>query len=896
MTPERWKRVAALFTAIAEDPTADEAEILDRLCGVGDSADRQEVERLLRANRANSGLFDRPASHLAGLPLPEQEPGDECRLDPRLGRVGDYRLLHPIGRSATSIVYLAVRDDDMFCQRVAIKLIRPEIDDPTALQRFNSERQILAGLEHPNIARLYGGGQTEDGRPYLAMEYVEGLSITDFCDRKALDLGSRLRLFLDICSAVQYAHQSLLVHRDLKPGNILVTTEGTVKLLDFGIAKALVPREGLEPRTTQTGRGPMTLSYASPEQIRGSRVTPATDVYALGVLLFELLTGSHPYRVSSNLPHEIALAKCEGRIDLPSRAFADSTRDGADLKLDKALARDSSPFELRRRLRGDLDNIVSRALHVRPERRYPSALQLAEDIRRHLANRPIHARQDHLGYRLGKFCSRNRTVVLLTCIACLLVGSLTLVVRRQADLLETSRFDTERVTEVFLERLVTSGSDPESSHPVPREALDASLTELAPRFGSNRQGLAEMLETMGWVYRRAGLTEDARWLFEQSLDERRLAGNVDGALASATLALGSLLVDIGEFETGELKLRQTITLEAESGDGETYIQAEALETLGMHRWSMGYLDEAEVLLRRSLAIKQTICPTAAWTAGGMSSLATLLLERDRPAEAEILIRAAAKLRNRFSSTHRSQPRTLEDQGVLEFAHGDLSRAEALFSEALEARRGSFGSDQREVITDLEWLARVVLLQGRSGEAVDLLRDAAAIHERLSLGAGPRFAGLLKLLGRALTEAEEIEAAESLLAEVIDLETRWYPTDHPSVAVSRLWLGKVLQARGAHLEAEKLYRLAARVLDSSPEWNFGLGLEPGFALAELYLDRARWADARAELDRVMTGARAHDLESHWRLLRAKELMRIASTEQGDESDEDLPWMVALTSSS
>ena len=770
-------------------------------------------------------------------------------------------MLRPIGRGAQSVVYLGMRDDDAFRQRVAIKLIRPEVDDPSIMRRFLAERQILAGLEHPNIARLYGGGDTGDGRPYLVMEHVEGLPITAYCDRHRLEVRSRLRLFLDVCEAVQYAHQSLLVHRDLKPGNILVTTDGKVKLLDFGIAKPLAPLDGLDPRTTHTGQRPMTPSYASPEQIRGGRITMATDVYSLGVLLHELLTGTRPYRVSSDLPHELALAICEEEARPPSTSFASS--DTRTTVGSRARRRASSRAELRRQLRGDLDTIVSRALQKEPERRYASALHLAEDIRRHLDYRPIHAKQDHLGYRLGKLYRRHRNVAAAAAIALVLVGAMGLVVRWQAGLLESSRLDTARVAEVFVERLAAVEADPESVRPVPREALDASLTEIVPRLGADRLGLADMLETMGWVYRRAGLAEDARWLFEEALEQRRIAGSGNASLATAAHALGTVLVEAGALPEGERELRRSVALHRESEAGASYALAEALEALGRHRWMMGDLEEAEALLRESLEIRLEVCDEAVWTAGGMSTLAWLYLEQQRLVEAEPLLAAATRLRKNLSPQHRAQPRSLEDRGVVAYVRGDLEGAEAHFRRALDVRKERFGSYQPEVMTDLDWLARILIARGHSAAAIDQLQEALDVADHLALGSGPASTALLKRLGQALDGAGEREAAVHLLREVIDREAAWFAPDHPSLAVSRLWLGRALQARGSLDEAGALYRRAANVLDEVPQWDFGVGIEPRVALAALDRERARIARAGYELERALGEVPSFPSAAIWR---------------------------------
>jgi serine/threonine protein kinase/tetratricopeptide (TPR) repeat protein len=343
------------------------------------------------------------------------------------GRLGPYRLIREIGHGGMGTVFLGVRDDDVFQKRVAIKVLKRGMDTDSIVRRFRHERQILASLEHPFIASLLDGGSTPDGRPYFAMEYVEGQPIVDYCDNHRLDTQARLGLFRHVCTAVQYAHQNLVIHRDIKPANVLVTADGTPKLLDFGIAKLLNPELGgqtLAP--TAPGLQLMTPEYASPEQVRGDAVTTASDVYSLGVLLYELLAGRLPYRLPSRAPADIVRIVCESEPIRPSTAITQIEADpgghspttgvggpgqqtGEGAKRERRLTVDAD--RLRRQLAGDLDNIVLKALSKEPQRRYASVDQFSEDVRRHLAGLPVLARKDTWKYRTTKFVRRNRAIV-----------------------------------------------------------------------------------------------------------------------------------------------------------------------------------------------------------------------------------------------------------------------------------------------------------------------------------------------------------------------------------------------------------------------------------------------------------------------------------------------------
>lgn len=368
-----------------------------------------EVGRLLESHARGEGMMDRPA-------LDGERDWMEPAESPLVGRrFGAYRIEREIGRGGMGAVYLAERADGAYAQRAAIKLVKRGMDTDLVLGRFHAERQILASLEHPNIARLLDGGTMPDGGPYFVMEYIAGLPLDAYAVTHRLSIDERLELFLQICAAVSYAHQHLVVHRDLKPINILVTAEGAPKLLDFGIAKVLSP-EHEEATSPATGFRLLTPKYASPEQIEGRPATTASDVYSLGVVLYELLTGRSPYRLRAHTPFEVAAAVRTTEPERPSSAATAGDAGRADRRIEGAddwvmVTRSASVKRLRRRLRGDLDTILLTALRKDPARRYPSVEQLAADLRRHLAGRPVRAQPDSFGYRAGKFLRRNRLAV-----------------------------------------------------------------------------------------------------------------------------------------------------------------------------------------------------------------------------------------------------------------------------------------------------------------------------------------------------------------------------------------------------------------------------------------------------------------------------------------------------
>ncbi len=402
MNPRPWSEVKQLLDeAIALD-RAERRSFLERACN-GDAELRRELESLLASHDdAGTGFLKNPAADLKAMTAAAPAPSREGR------RIGVYQVLEQIGSGGMGEVYSAVRADGQYTKKVAIKLVRGGYDSRFVLERFRNERQILATLDHPNIARLLDGGTTEDGVPYLVMELVEGDRIDRYCDERQLSVSDRLQLFRQVCVAVQYAHQRLVIHRDLKPSNILVTSEGVPKLLDFGIAKILDPTSAAAQTTLAR---PMTPESASPEQIRGEPITTASDVYSLGVVLYQLLTDRSPYPTDTG-SHQLARDICDTDPGKPSAVVLQSNAARSDSKVSSA--REGSAAKLHRRLSGDLDNIALMALRKEPQRRYASVEQFAEDIRRHLEGLPVIAARGSWSYRAGKFVRRHTAGVVAT--------------------------------------------------------------------------------------------------------------------------------------------------------------------------------------------------------------------------------------------------------------------------------------------------------------------------------------------------------------------------------------------------------------------------------------------------------------------------------------------------
>ncbi len=444
MTPERWQEVKELLGVALEMEPAERTPFLERTCA-HDSFLRREVERLLAVEERAGTNFLRDPAIAGSLNASVNESADAW-----IGRrVGPYKIVERIGIGGMGEVYRAFRADDQYRMQVALKVVRGGQDSGFVVNRFKNERQILASLDHPNIARLHDGGTTEDGVPYFVMELIDGQLIDQYCNHHKLSVTERLKLFVQACSAVQYAHQRLIIHRDIKPSNILVTSDGTPKLLDFGIAKLLDPEAVTgQFETTLTVIRLLTPGYASPEQIKGEPITTASDVYSLGVVLYELLTGHHPYHRPSSTPQEIADAVCEVEPEKPSvvahrMETADKHRDSQGSAAVPEIP-DRPAEKLRKRLRGDLDNIVLMALRKDPQRRYASVEQLAQDIRRHIEHLPVVARKDTVAYRTSKFIARHKVGVVVAALVTVALLSALGMTLRQARIARAERARAEQ--------------------------------------------------------------------------------------------------------------------------------------------------------------------------------------------------------------------------------------------------------------------------------------------------------------------------------------------------------------------------------------------------------------------------------------------------------------------
>ena len=846
MSRERWPEIKRVFHAALERDPGERTAFLEQACA-GDEPLRREVETLLASDAEGLPWLDGPAFEVAAEML-ASDPAERA-----VRRIGPYELIRQLGRGGMGSVYLAERADDEFQQQVAVKLLKPGMDSDDILRRFRQERQILASLDHPHVARLFDGGMAADGVPYFIMEYVEGVPIDRYCDQHGLSLGARLELFRAVCSAVRYAHRHLVVHCDLKPSNILVTAEGVPKLLDFGIAKLLgsehVPRLGA---TTAPGLQPMTPEYASPEQVRGERITTASDVYSLGVLLYRLLTGQPPYRFDSRAPRDVERAICEDEPVRPSAAAGPPARAGTLREL--------------RRLRGDLDNVVLMALRKDPARRYGSVEQLSEDLRRHLAGLPVIARPDTWSYRAAKFVRRHRVgVVAAALVALSLLGGIVTTAwqareaRAQRERARVQQLAAERVAD-FLARLLQE-ADPygRSGKAVTvREVLDEGARQIDQELGEQPEIQARMMSTIGVAYRNLGLYDQALPLLETALERRRrvfgeaapeVAESLNnlglllrdrGALAAAeTLlrealalrrarlgedapevagsldALGSLLRVQGDYAAAEPLLRQALALRRRVLGEKTLEVAESTNNLALLMRSMGDYRAAEPLYRQALALyRELLGEESPEVAISLHNLGGLLRLRGEYDAAERCVRKAVALyRELLGEDHPHVAAGLNTLAVLLKGKGDYDASERAYRDVLELQRRALGTEHPDVARSLNNLAALLAARGDDAAAEPLFVESLAMYRRLLGDRHPEVANPLHHLGLLRHRAGDFSAAESYLREALALRRETLGAEHPSVAISLIALGQVLVDRGEAVQAEDLLRQGLRIREA-----------------------------------------------------------------------------------
>ena len=781
MDAEQWQQIKLAFSRALELLPEERTAYLESLT---DPTVRVEVSSLLASHRDADDLMEVPAIRL------DDDLSDDPECDPWIGKdIEAYHVISRIGRGGMGVVYRAVRVGDQFLKHVALKVVRSGIGGKGAIRRFKNERQILASLQHDNIATLLDGGTTENGLPYLIMEYIDGKPVDEYCDSRRLTIPERLRLFQSICAAVQYAHQNLVVHRDIKPGNILVTPDGVPKLLDFGIAKLLNPQLYFQTADPTFALRPMTPEYASPEQIRGESITTSSDIYSLGVVLYLLLTGHPPYRVDKTPSHELARVILDTELERPSivlkRLEEIKDTEGRPVHVTPetvAMARSDHPETLRRRLSGDLDNIVLKALRKDPARRYVSVAQFSEDIGRHLSGLPVIARKDTFGYRASKFVKRHRAgVAAAAAIFFLLIAGMIATtwqarVARVQRSIANQRFEDVRtlanslifdlhdaiqnlpgstsarrlLVQKALQYLDTLSKEPGGDRTLQLElatayqklgdvqgyVYGANLGDTAGAVASYSKALQICESLSGWTPQDIRMKHQLSVLHQRICAVRLTSGDLAGALEEAGRSL-ALLQSVADSNPKD----QTARLELANG----------FDQMGDVLVGFGRMEEALAYNRKEQAIFEELAGAPNAPASWRRALAVcykkiggILEAEGRLSEALGKYEQALALDEAFAAAEPMNPRRKRDLSISYVNLGDILAKQGNVAGSLERYRLGLALDEALAAADSadvrsrQYLSstylkvgKALLEQGRFAEARKSYARAATIAEELS---------------------------------------------------------------------------------------------------------------------------------------------------------------------
>jgi serine/threonine protein kinase/Flp pilus assembly protein TadD len=805
VTPERWARLQEAFHRLVDCPESERRAMLASVCG-DDAELRGELEEML-AN--DMGSEERLREAIGGAVAHVVE-GQRNRFIGTL--LGAYRITDVLGHGGMGTVYLAKRADQQYEQKVAIKLVEQMAVHPQLRTRLRAERQILANLDHPDIARLIDGGETAEGVPYLIIEYIGGKPIDEYCDLHRLGVRERLQLLERVCAAVDYAHRNLIVHRDLKPGNILVTADGHPKLLDFGIAKLLHPDPATQAvAVTRMQDRLLTPEHAAPEQVLGRTITIAADVYALGVLLYQLLCGRSPYALHDSTALGLERAICIEDPPRPSSLFR-SGRAGALVEAGGfdapavAAKRSATVEKMRRQLSGDIDEIILKAMRKEPRERYETAAQLAEDIRRHLQGQPVVARQGSRRYRALKFIRRNAMSMSLVATIFLALTTFAIMtwmqkvrLGEQIKIAEEQRSTAQQVSAFLVD--IFGAADPfnaQGRKTTAEELLERGAANIQKNLNEQPEVRAQMLESIGFAFQRRNQFDRAIPLLEQALTIRRQTEQPAGErVATSLFNLADALRGTGNYASADGYYRQALALSKE-------VFGERDQRVALVMVSMARLEQvqdrpetAEKLLNHAIDIYREQLGSDHKEVGiAYADLASIMLWKDDLARAEEYERKALEiLQARVARTDPDYANALGALGLVLVKRGKLDEAEKPLTESLDLHRTIFGSDHPRLAGVLSSLGMLYDKRGDYQKAIEQAEAALAISRR-AYGERHYLTGYyLDSLANLEFKAKRTAAALSNVRTAIDIFRESMSTDHVYVASSEHLLGEILLARG-----------------------------------------------------------------------------------------------------
>jgi serine/threonine-protein kinase len=833
MDSTRWEQIQTLFHEAAERPAPEQLAFLQSACG-DDPSLLAEVLALLEEDSRGASLLDRGVAHAA-----YQMVGDAVHASIRTKQFGPYRIKEILGEGGMGVVYLAERDD--LGNLVAIKVLRDAWLSPARRERFSIEQRILAQLNHHGIARLYDANTLEDGTPWFVMEYVDGVPLTDYCSENNSSIDERLRLLRLVCEAAQYAHQHALIHRDLKPSNILVKRDGSVRLLDFGIAKQIEELD-VPVNQTRTALRLMTPAYAAPEQIRGERTGVQTDVYALGVILYELLAGRLPFDLSHMTDAEAAVAitmQEPAKPSIAARDTAGSTNEQTHLPAATKAAW------------SDLDVLCLTAMHKDPARRYQSVEAFIRDVDHYLKGEPLEAQPDSLRYTLGKFANRHwQAVSAAVAVLAIVVGlvifyTVRLTTARNVALAEAAR--TQRI-ERFMTNLF-QGGDPSAG-----PADDLRVVTLLDRGVQEARSLdtepavqAEMYETLGGIYQKLGRFDQADSLLEPSLAKRKsLFGSDSPETAKSILALGSLRDAQAKYDEAEKLIRQALDINTRRLPRNDPAIAKAQLALGRLLEDRGAYTQSIAILEQTAQRYSTPGSSPADLADTLHELANANYYAGHYEVSDALNqRVLAMYKEIYGDRHPRVADILINLGAVRYDLGHYSEAERYDRQALDIVQAWYGKDNADTAADLTILARALVFENRFDEATGLLQQSLEIKERKFGKVHPSVASTLNELGNVASKEGKYDDAEGYFTRMADIYRQIYPDGHYLVGIAISNLASVYTAREQWSRAEPLYREAIRIYsEKQGPTHVNVGIAR-IKLGRTLLRQQRYAEAEAE---------------------------------------------------
>jgi serine/threonine-protein kinase len=833
MDSSRWGRIQAIFHGAADLPRSEQRAYLEQACA-GDEPLLTEVLGLLGEDAQSSSLLDRDVAEVAHDVLDDDHSHRFLAKE-----FGPYRILRAIGEGGMGVVYLAERND--LHSLAAIKVLRDAWLSPARRERFSSEQRTLAHLNHPSIARLYDANTLADGTPFFVMEYVEGAPLTEHVSERQCSLVDRLRLFRSVCEAVQYAHGQAVIHRDLKPSNILVKNDGSIRLLDFGIAKQVEALDAAADQTI-TGLRPMTPAYAAPEQIRGERIGVYTDVYSLGVILYELLTGRLPFDLSNQSPAQAEAIITEREPERPSVVAAHP--QGATGAPPRAISAGKNSWS-------DLDVLCLTAMHKDPQRRYRSVEALIRDLDHFLKAEPLEARPDSAAYRLGKFLRRNRLAVSAAALTILVIAGLiifyTVRVTRARNAAIAEAAQNQRVQR-FMQDLFQGGD--EDAGP----AEDLRVVTVLDRGAQKARTLdsdpavqADLFQTLGKSYQLLGKYDQADALYHSALDKRKLLYGADGAQVAETLtSLALLHRDQGNLEDAEELSRDALAMAQRHLPPNHPEVANAASALGQVLVSRGKYGQAIPILEEAYRVQSAPGVPVADFATTMTELANAEFYTGRYVQSDSLNRRILEMdRQTFGPNHPNVAEDLSNLASIQYEWGHFAEAEKYDREALDIAQAWWGRDHPETSSFMTILGRALVAEGKLGEASDLLHEALRIQERVYGKEHTRVASTVSEFGKIALQQGILDDAEADFTRSLTIWKSVYKGKHYYIGIALSNLGSVAMARKQYSRAESDFRETLSMYAQTLPADHKLVAIAHIRLGRALLRQNRYADAEAE---------------------------------------------------